>query len=140
MFSPDGRWLAYNSNESGRDEVYVRAFPGPGGPWKISAEGGASPQWSRTRPEIFYVESGLAETRIMVAPFTAEGSQFRPGPPVPWSPRGFAVDEDFELHPDGKRVATGPTERSAASTTDQVVILLNIQADLKRLAPPSRSP
>jgi len=140
MFSPDGRWVAYNSNESGRHEVYVRAFPGPGGPWKISTEGGASPQWSKTRPEIFYAESGPVETRIMVSPFVVEGSQFRPGPPARWSPRGFALDEDFELHPDGQRVATGPTERSSASTTDQIVIFLNILTDLKRLAPPSRSP
>jgi hypothetical protein len=76
----------------------------------------------------------------MVAPYVVEGAQFRPGAPVQWSPRGFAMDEDFELHPDGKRVATGPTERSAASTTDQVVILLNIRADLKRLAPATKSP
>lgn len=140
MFSPDGRWLAYNSNESGRHEVYVRAFPGPGGPWKISTEGGMSPQWSRTRPEIFYAESGPTETRIMVTPFVVEGSQFRPGAPVQWSPRGVAVDEDFELHPDGKRVATGPTDRLGSPTTDQIVILLNIREELNRLAPPKRSP
>ena len=48
-FSPDGRWLAYMSNESGRDEIYVRPFPGPGGKWQVSSAGGQGPTWSRTR-------------------------------------------------------------------------------------------
>ena len=63
MFSPDGRWLAYSSNESGRHEVYVRPFPGPGAKWKISTGGGKLPTWSRTKPEIFYGLNG----QIMVA-------------------------------------------------------------------------
>ena len=54
MFSPDGRWLAYVSNESGRNEVYVRPFPGPGGKWQVSADGGGTPTWSRARPELLY--------------------------------------------------------------------------------------
>lgn len=47
MFSPDGRWLAYASNESGRSKVYVRAFPGPGAPWQVSTSGGWAPAWSQ---------------------------------------------------------------------------------------------
>ena len=46
-FSHDGRWLAYESNESGRFEVYVRPFPGPGGKWQVSTDGGEYPTWSR---------------------------------------------------------------------------------------------
>ena len=53
-FSPDGRWIAYTSNESGRDEVYVQAFPGPGGRVQISSEGGTEPVWSRSGRQIFY--------------------------------------------------------------------------------------
>src|SRR5262249_27986342 len=49
MFSPDGRWLAYVSSESGQNEVYVRPFPGPGGKWQISTGGGSYPTWSRTK-------------------------------------------------------------------------------------------
>jgi eukaryotic-like serine/threonine-protein kinase len=52
--SPDGRWLAYISDESGRFEVYVRPYPGPGGRWQVSLEGGAEPKWSATGREIFY--------------------------------------------------------------------------------------
>ena len=66
MFSPDGRWLAYVSNESGRDEVYVRPFPGPGGTWQISTGGGSDPTWSRARHELFY---GTPDHRVMVASY-----------------------------------------------------------------------
>jgi len=47
-FSPDGRWVTYQSNESGRFEIYVRPFPGPGGQWQVSTAGGISPLWSRS--------------------------------------------------------------------------------------------
>ncbi|HEX9085709.1 MAG TPA: hypothetical protein VF836_13300, partial [Gemmatimonadaceae bacterium] len=53
-FSPDGRFIAYTSNESGRDEVYVQSFPGPGGKWQISDSGGREPVWSPAGKEIFY--------------------------------------------------------------------------------------
>lgn len=53
--SPDGRWIAYQSDESGRIEVYVRPFPNaPGGKWQISSEGGADPRWRRDGKELFY--------------------------------------------------------------------------------------
>ena len=53
-FSPDGRWLVYTSDESGRDEVYVRPYPGPGRAMQISTAGGSSPGWSRDGSEVFY--------------------------------------------------------------------------------------
>src|ERR1700676_5576985 len=53
-FSPDGRWLAYISDESGRFEVYVQSYPGPGGKWQISTEGGTEPVWTRNGRELFY--------------------------------------------------------------------------------------
>ena len=53
-FSPDGRWVAYLSNESGRPEVFVRPYPGPGGKWQISTDGGDEPCWSRSGRELFY--------------------------------------------------------------------------------------
>src|SRR5207245_2747083 len=59
-FSPDGHWLAYVSNESGRDEVYVQPFPGPGGKWQISISGGTEPVWSHAGSEIFYRSGGKA--------------------------------------------------------------------------------
>ena len=74
MFSPDGRWLAYVSNESGRFEVYVQAYPGPGGKWPISIEGGNEPLWSRDGRELFYREGNrmMAVAVRTVPTFTTE--------------------------------------------------------------------
>src|SRR5438477_12353440 len=54
MFSPDGRWLAYASDEWGRYEVYVQPFPSLIGKWQISTEGGREPVWERSARELFY--------------------------------------------------------------------------------------
>ena len=67
-FSPDGGWLAYVSNESGRPEVYVQPYPGPGGKWLISIEGGAEPIWNHNGRELFY-RSG---NRMMVVKTTTQ--------------------------------------------------------------------
>ena len=72
--SPDGRWVAFVSNESGRNEIYVRPFPGLGGRWQVSKEGGNEPRWSPTGREIFF-RSG---PNLMAASVVA-GSTFAPG-------------------------------------------------------------
>ena len=54
VFSPDGRFIVYTSNESGRNEIYARSFPGPGGKWQVSADGGADPHFSADGKEIYY--------------------------------------------------------------------------------------
>src|SRR5262249_7329309 len=64
-FSPDGKWIAYQSNESGRFEIYVRPFPGPGTKFQISTNGGIQPRWNKNGKEIFYVSS---ESEMMAAP------------------------------------------------------------------------
>src|SRR5262249_51547103 len=65
QFSPDGKWIAYQSNESGRFEIYVRPFPGPGGKIQISTSGGAQPRWNKNGKEIFYVS---LDSKMMAAP------------------------------------------------------------------------
>ncbi len=69
-FSPDGRWFAYESDESGRAEIYVRQFPGPGGRWQVSTAGGSEPVWSADGREIFYLDAG--EKLVAVAVRTAD--------------------------------------------------------------------
>lgn len=88
IFSPDGQWIAYQSNETGRDEVYVRPFPAPGGKSQVSTEGGTYPTWSRTRKELFYV--GL-DRRVSVASYTVDGASFKADKPRFWSEEPLAL-------------------------------------------------
>jgi hypothetical protein len=74
VLSADGRWLAYLSDESGRPEVYVQAFPRPGGKWQVSTDGGGEPVWARNGRELFY-RNGY---RLMVVPVQT-GPVFTPG-------------------------------------------------------------
>ena len=104
-FSPDGRWLAYISADTGRREVFVRPFPGPGGKWPVSTGGGTFPTWSRNRKELFYRAS---DGTLMVAAYAAEGDSFRAEKPRQWSPGLVpfrAGIRTFDLHPDGQRFA-----------------------------------
>jgi len=75
-FSPDGRWIAYQSNETGRYEVYVQPFPGPGGKWQVSSDGGTRPKWLRNGRELLF-RSG---NRMMAAPIQP-GVTFATGAP-----------------------------------------------------------
>ena len=107
MFSPDGRWLAYTSNESGRSEVFVRAFPGPGAQWQVSTSGGSVSTWSRRRNELFYLS---ADSHLMVVSYTIEGNTFRAGTPLKWSEQPIndrPTTRPFDLHPDGERFVVG---------------------------------
>jgi eukaryotic-like serine/threonine-protein kinase len=76
-FSPDGRWLAYQSNESGRPEIYVQNFPGPGGKWQVSTAGGAEPTWRADGKELFYADM----TQKLVAVDIQAGETFQAGVP-----------------------------------------------------------
>lgn len=74
-FSPDGQWLAYVSNESGRNEVYVQPYPGPGGKWPISSEGGTEPVWSADGKELFYRRGDeLLAVAVQLAPEFSSGA------------------------------------------------------------------
>ncbi len=79
-FSPDGRWVAYASNLSGRFEVYVQSFPSSGGKWQVSTGGGAQPQWRRDGRELFYL---AADRKIMAVEVNGAGPTFVPGVPKP---------------------------------------------------------
>ena len=66
VFSPDGRWLAYQSDESGRPEIYVQQFPEAEGKWQVSTAGGTEPVWSPDGREIFYLDSGQNLVSVQV--------------------------------------------------------------------------
>src|SRR6185295_17367166 len=77
QFSPDGKWIAYRSSESGRSEVYVAPFPGHSGKWQLSTTGGDWPRWRRDGKEIFYHQ--VSNNKLMVATVTAAGGRFEVG-------------------------------------------------------------
>ena len=78
QFSPDGRWVAYASNESGNMEIYVAPFPSANGKWQVSTGGGQEPRWRKDGKELFYL---ALDSRLMAAPVTA-GASFASGSPV----------------------------------------------------------
>jgi Tol biopolymer transport system component len=79
QFSPNGQWVAYVSNETGRDEVYVRPFPARGGKVQMSTAGGIDPRWRRDGKELFYV---APDGHLMAAPIQVTGDALNPGAPV----------------------------------------------------------
>jgi len=76
--SPDSRWMAYVSEESGKDEVYVQSIPAGHGKWQISSKGGAQPAWRRDGKELFYLS---ADDKIVTVPIKL-GTSFEPGIPT----------------------------------------------------------
>jgi Tol biopolymer transport system component len=101
-FSPDGRWVAYESNESGRFEIYVQAFPGPGGKWQISTAGGSEPQWGPDGRELFY----LSPEREMMRVDVETGGAFEAGIPEAMfgtSLRPIQTSNRYLLSRDGRR-------------------------------------
>jgi Tol biopolymer transport system component len=128
VFSPDGRWIAYTSDESGRDEVYVTPFPGPGRKWQVSTSGGILPRWSGTGKEVFFDGPG---ERIMTAVVNARGDTFQVGPTQPlFEIRPQRPGNVFDVMPDGQRflVNTAAQVQSAAPLT----LVVNWPADLKK--------
>src|SRR5262249_28892592 len=77
--SPDGHWLAYCSNKSGRNELYVQPYPGPGAPVLVSTDGAAEPAWSRDGKELFFRSPG---GKMMSVKFKIAGSEFAPEKPA----------------------------------------------------------
>jgi len=136
-FSPDGRWIAYTSNElGGAGDIYVRPFPGPGGPWRVSTAGGRFPRWSATAPELLFVQ----QDTIMAARYAVVGDSFRADTPQVWSPLSIQAvapgNSGYALHPDGKRVAAAAVaDESEGVVNDKVVFFFNFGEYLKKIAP-----
>jgi Tol biopolymer transport system component len=136
-FSPDGRWLAYISNESGRYEVYVQSYPGPGGKWQISTDGGTEPAWNPNGREVFY-RSGdkMLAVDIETQPSFAVGKArvLFSGSYEPTA----ATFSNYDVSPDGQRfLMLKPSETEQAST--QINVVLNWFEELKRRVPTGKN-
>jgi hypothetical protein len=129
VVSPDGRWVAYLSDEAGRDDVYVQPFlTGGGGKWRISTDGGSSPVWSKTSNELFY----RTREGMMVAGYAASDSAFVPGKPRLWASK-TDLSAWFDLSADGKRFVILEND-PAGSRSTHVTFLLNFFDELRRRA------
>lgn len=111
-FSPDGRWIAYQSNESGRFEIYVQPFPGPGVRSQISTGGGTSPQWQRDGRQLFYLDQS---NRVMTVSVTPNGPRVEPGTPVALFP--LPQGASYEASPDGQRFLINEITREPSPIT-----------------------
>jgi serine/threonine protein kinase len=115
-FSPDGRWIAYSSNESGQAEVYVRPHPQSGGKWQVSTAGGFAPTWRRDGRELYYVS---VDGKLMVAEITVKGSTLEASSPRPlFEMRGV----NYDVMSDGRRfILNIPVETQLALPLTLVV-------------------
>ena len=129
-FSPDGKWLGYTSDETGRSEVHVRPFPGGSGRWQVSTEGAEWVEW-RANTHLFY---GRSEEVVMQVPYRIEGSTFVAEKPRVWMriPAGVTWTDPSI---DGTRAAT---IRSEDARPEAMVLVVNFFEQLRRLAPAGR--
>jgi hypothetical protein len=121
-FSPDVRYVAYVSDESGRNEVYVQTFPPAEGKWQVSAGGGTRPRWRRDGRELFFLASDGALMSVQIQ----TGPALRLGVPQPLMPlRGAG---DFEISPDGRILAKTALRRQG---DNELQVVLNWAAELR---------
>jgi serine/threonine-protein kinase len=133
-FSPDGRLIAYMSSEQGTFEIFVKSFDGTGGPWRVSSNGGAHPEWSRTERLLIYT----AGDQLMAAAYEFDGRAFRSRTPVPWSPVRYASGgptRRYDLHKDGQRVVVAGPDNSTSVAYDKIVFVFDFFDELNRLLP-----
>ncbi len=134
MFSPDGRWIAYVSNESGRNEVYLQPFTGSGGKRQISTDGGTSPVWARSGRELFYRNAD----KMMAVSITTQPA-FAAAPPRLLFQGAFEefgradLPRNYDIAPDGERFVMIRSEQQ--STPTQLNVVLNWFEELKRRVP-----
>ena len=131
-FSPDGHFIAYNSDESGRAEIYVRPYPGPGGKWQISTEGGTEPVWNPKGRELFYRSGNKMMTVEVSTEHTFSAGKPKmlfEGPYAP-TPRSFP---DYDVSPDGQRFLM--LKATDQAPPNQINVVLNWFEELKQKVP-----
>jgi eukaryotic-like serine/threonine-protein kinase len=127
QFSPDGKWVAYVSNESGKSEIYAVAFPTPAARFQISTRGGDNPQWRRDGKELFYTDP---DNRLMAVDIAAHGESLEVGTPHSlFAPRLQAVNPPCAVLADGKRFLVNEQPPQSAS---YLTVMFNWDADLKK--------
>jgi serine/threonine-protein kinase len=137
MFSPDGRWLAYESDESGRHEIYVRPVPGPGGKVQISTDGGTEPVWARNGRELFYRNGD----KMMAVAIETKATFAAAKPKLLFEGHYeaglYAFQPNYDISPDGQRfLMIKASEQESAGR--QINVVLNWFEELKGRVPSER--
>jgi serine/threonine-protein kinase len=138
ILSPDGRWLAYESNSSGRFEIYVRPFPAIGdGQWQVSTTGGVQALWSRDGGELFYRTLDGAVMSVPVAPRAGTWSSGTPAMLFTdtYVMGGANVSRQYDVSPDGQRFVMLKDSGEGSGTQRIIVVVQNWFEELRRLAP-----
>jgi serine/threonine-protein kinase len=132
-FSPDGHWVAYQSSETGRNEIYVAPYPGPGRKVLVSTEGGVEPRWARSGRELFYRHTGkFLAVDVQTTP------TFRAGTPTALFEEKYAAG--YDVSPDGKRFLMIKDAPADPAPTPQLHVVLNWFEELRRRVPTGSSP
>jgi len=132
QFSPDGKWVAYASNESGKFEVYVTSFPGAQGKWQVSSAGGTQPRWRGDTKELFYI---AADGKMMAVPVNV-GANFDAGAPAALfqahARELVATSEQvsYDVTKDGQRFLINTQVKNA--DTHPMSVVLNWDAEMKK--------
>ena len=130
--APDGRWVAYQSDESGEREVYVRPFPGPGGKWQISRGGGRYPVWSRDGKWLYFHDRAVIK-RVSVS---AAESAFRAGRPEEVVDLGKRIVGTWDVAADGTlHVPTATLDQAGEDARAVVGMIFHWPVELERLVP-----
>jgi serine/threonine-protein kinase len=140
-FSPDGRWIAYVSNESRNQEVYVRPFPGPGEEHRISTNGGINPVWSRNSRELFYLEGDRSKYSMMAVDVSFTGGFKAERPHLLFDATAYPGTlplRSYDVTPDGQFIMNHLHEGPGQPVT-KLNIVLGWANELKRRVP-SRQP
>jgi serine/threonine-protein kinase len=136
--SPDGRWLAYEANDSGQVEIYVRPYPHiNSGHWQVSTGGGTRPLWARTGKELFYISPAGAIMRVGVA----AGASWATTTPSTIVKEGYTtalgafLGRNYDVSQDGQRFLVVKTPNDPNVAPPQVVVVQHFDEELKRLVP-----
>jgi Tol biopolymer transport system component/predicted Ser/Thr protein kinase len=133
-FSPDGRWMAYTSNESTRGEVYVRQFPGPGMKYQISNEGGSAPLWARDGKQLFY----RCGTQVWVVDVETDGGFSTSKPRLLFEKSGYSAGAGlraWDLSLDGQQFLMVRVEQREPTPVTEMILIQNWFEELKERVP-----
>jgi serine/threonine-protein kinase len=140
--SPDGKWLAYVSSESGQNEVYARPFPEVNkGRWQVSTKGGSSPLWAPNGRELYYFaedDNSVTAVAVETGPAFSMGTPRRLFSRLPYLGGGATPGTPWDIHPDGKRFLMLKRPEAAAAAPGglrKITIVLNWMEELKQRVP-----